>query len=373
MLKNGFKMIGIFVVAMMFVAGGSLTAFALNHGGTIGVDETWRMADNPHIVTADIFVQNSGVRPTLTIEPGCIVKFNAGFSLRIGYSYHGRLIAKGIGSKKITFTSNQPSPAPGDWDEIEFRIDPSGSIMRNCIVEYGGGGSGNAANIILYNQAGVTDVKIEYCTIKNSADYGVRLDGTTTKPLSSFKNNKINGCGLNPVSVHGDFVSCLGTGNTYSGNNPDCIMVISDTVTTTQTWLDQGVPYCLTGYLYVQDSTNEPVLTLNPGVTCYMPPSSEIRVGQSYPGALKAVGTAAKPITFTSSIKPGFNGDWLGIRFYDKSIDAQNKMVRCVVEHGGGNGYGNLYLDDCSVDIRNSKFRQSGSDGIYFAERRVPI
>lgn len=370
MVRNGCKILGMVALVMAVITGSAFTAFAVNHSGTISVDETWKKADNPHIITGDVYVQNSVVRPTLTIEPGCNVLFNAGTSLHIGWSSHGKLIAKGTASQKITFTSNLASKTAGDWDEIDFWVDPSGSWMKHCIVEYGGGGTRNAS-IYLGTGAAVTNVKIDNCMIRKSQTYGVNV-ADSAKRLSSFRWNKINNCGLHPVNIFGDYVSCLGVGNSYSGNNPNCIRVNSDTVTTTQTWLDQGVPYCMTGNLWVQHSANSPVLTMAPGVTLLMPQGSDIQVGRSWAGALMAVGTAAKPVTFTSIVQPGYHGDWLGVRFYDNSIDAQNKLINCVVEHGGGNGYGNIYLSNCSVEITNSKCRKSSSDGIYFDNGGFP-
>jgi len=44
------------------------------------------------------------------------VKFDSGKKLQV----NGELIAQGTAGNLITFTSNQASPAPGDWGNIEF-------------------------------------------------------------------------------------------------------------------------------------------------------------------------------------------------------------------------------------------------------------
>src|SRR3990172_7880936 len=93
------------------------TTYALNHSSNITSSETWAAADNPHIVTTSIHVYNSA---TLTIEPGCLVKFDGGATLYIGYYSAATLIADGTSGSPITFTSNASTPAPGDWSGILF-------------------------------------------------------------------------------------------------------------------------------------------------------------------------------------------------------------------------------------------------------------
>ena len=112
--------------------------------GPITSDTTWTLAGSPYIVTGGVLVME-GV--TLTIEPGVVVKFDSGQALQID----GELIARGIGSNMITFTSNQTTPAPGDWGYIFFSdsstdaiydIDgnyTNGSILEYVVVEYAGG------------------------------------------------------------------------------------------------------------------------------------------------------------------------------------------------------------------------------------------
>jgi hypothetical protein len=114
-----------------------------NVSGLISTNTTWSSANSPYIVTGVVLV-NSGI--TLTIDPGVTVKFDTGTSLQI----NGELIARGISSNRIIFTSNQASPAEGDWGNIYFNdvsIDAtadvngnylSGSIIEYALIEWGG-------------------------------------------------------------------------------------------------------------------------------------------------------------------------------------------------------------------------------------------
>jgi len=86
------------------------TTYALNHSSNITSSETWAAADNPHIVTTGIYVYGGA---TLTIEPGCLVKFDVGAALYIGYYSAATLNAVGTSLNPITFTSNAATPATG--------------------------------------------------------------------------------------------------------------------------------------------------------------------------------------------------------------------------------------------------------------------
>jgi hypothetical protein len=85
---------------------------------------------------------------TLTIEPGVTIKINPGIGINIDH----QLIAIGTQQEMIKFTSNAPTPAPGDWSGIKFTdsaldaefdtngIYLSGNIIKYCIIEYANAG-----------------------------------------------------------------------------------------------------------------------------------------------------------------------------------------------------------------------------------------
>ncbi len=112
-------------------------------GGDITSDTAWTAAGNPYIVVDTVRVLE-GV--TLSIEPGVRVKFDTAHSLEVA----GILVARGTATDSVTFTSNAPSPQPGDWGSIKFdstSVDAvfdslgnylSGSIIECCRIEYGG-------------------------------------------------------------------------------------------------------------------------------------------------------------------------------------------------------------------------------------------
>jgi hypothetical protein len=143
--------------------------------GPITSDATWTLANSPYIVTGNVLVMN-GV--TLTIEPGVTVKFDSAKALQID----GTLIARGTSSNKVTFTSNQATPAAGDWGYILFSDSSTdatydgtgnyigGSILEYCIVEYAGGVSVSNNGAVRINNA---HPFINYCTIRNNSVSGI--------------------------------------------------------------------------------------------------------------------------------------------------------------------------------------------------------
>lgn len=88
-------------------------------GGAILADTTWTLANSPYVVTSTVQVYGTSSTPvTLTIEPGVVVKFNAGMGLQIGSGANkGSLIASGSTGSRITFTRNGAS---GTWAGLTF-------------------------------------------------------------------------------------------------------------------------------------------------------------------------------------------------------------------------------------------------------------
>jgi hypothetical protein len=130
-------------------------ALATSVGGAITANTTWTLAGSPYVATSTVSVQNGAV---LTIQPGVTVKFDPGTLLEIGSTSGGggTLVADAGAGAPITFTSNQASPAPGDWSGIKTYGNmvraqysggsyTSGTVFRNCVIEYAGGAALNWA------------------------------------------------------------------------------------------------------------------------------------------------------------------------------------------------------------------------------------
>ncbi|MCP4589575.1 MAG: hypothetical protein GY842_02405 [bacterium] len=152
-------------------------------GGLICSDTTWNLAGSPYIVTGGGIVV--GCDATLTIEAGVVVKFDAELSSIVVGSAPwggGTLVARGAEESPIVFTSNDPSPAPGDWSRIHFSdyatdatLDEgayvSGCILERVIVEYAGYGDYPAVF------AEKSSPFLDYCEVRHNAYRGIELNG----------------------------------------------------------------------------------------------------------------------------------------------------------------------------------------------------
>ncbi len=89
-------------------------------------------------------VRSKGTAVTLEIEKGSTIRFPKGASV----NFHGtssspvKLIANGV-----TFTSSEPTPAPGDWEHFSFGSDSAAEIDGSTF-EYGGGSSKGSSGLI---------------------------------------------------------------------------------------------------------------------------------------------------------------------------------------------------------------------------------
>jgi putative cofactor-binding repeat protein len=216
------------LILLLFCAGNVAADTPVS--GFIESDTTWTLAESPYLVTGNALV-SEGV--SLTIEPGVVIKFDSGFSLQID----GELVARGTESQLITFTSNQPSPAPGDWGYILFSdtstdatydVDgnyTSGSVLEYCVVDFAGGLSVNNNGALRLDNA---HPSINHCTIQNSAALGIiawNLSGVLNIANSTIQFNSGRGILTKGVtySVGGGYRTDPGgtvtiAGNTISGN-----------------------------------------------------------------------------------------------------------------------------------------------------------
>ena len=186
-----------------------------NVSGVISTDTTWTLSDSPYIVTGSTLV-NSGVN--LTVEPGVVVRFDSGVGLQI----NGTLIAIGTDTDNITFTSNQSTPAAGDWAYIFFTDSSTdaaydadgnytdGSILEYCVVEY----TGSVTSLDNHGALRMDNAHpfINYCTIMDNSAAGINaynLTGTLKVTNSTISDN--TGGGIS--------VSSTGAGITTISNN----------------------------------------------------------------------------------------------------------------------------------------------------------
>lgn len=362
------------------------TADTIVSGG-VYTDTTWTAAGSPYIVTSNVFIQGTdgpdGVT-TLTIEPGTTVKFETSKYMRVGYysGSPGALVAIGTAANPIVFTSNQPTPAPGDWGSIHFQTTThASSILEHCQFEYAGG-SMNTSIYVANASPTITNTTINYSSQYDLYYYGTSggtVSGCTftsgvnlasTNLTVSFSNNTFNHNTTYPTKAYADGVHALVNGNnTYNDPANSYVEVFSGNVTKDATWTG-AVPIYIANHLTVQGTDGADgvtTLTLEPGVTIKMNSAKYFKVGHysGSPGSLMAQGTATDPVVFTSNTANPVAGDWGSIQFYG-TAHPTSILEHCIVEYSGSSMSGAIYVANNSPTISNTTINHSSQYDLYY-------
>lgn len=313
-----------------------VTGAGTTHNETLTADETWTAATSPHIVDFSFTIPKA---TTLTIEPCAVVQMKG----VVGLTVEGRLLALGAADKPIRIEAGDAANA---WTSIESR---SGELrLAYTTVEGGGNSNGGRPT-----QFGTFDIRgdlstffADHVTVRGSQSLGVWVRENGAFAAGS-KDLAITGCKTFPMSIWGNAVGTLPSG-AYTGNETDEIIIPAagtrDDIRKDTTLADRGVPYRIGGptggkTLTVGEEGAAPLLTIEPGVTLRFDKDVRMHIDATAAGvamgALKAEGTAAKPITFTSAAATPAAGDWVGI-VLEGTPDARSKIAHAKVAFAGG-------------------------------------
>lgn len=237
------------------------------------------------------------------------------------------------------------------------KIRTVGGTLRLSYTTIDGGG--DRLNTAI-EQAGMLDLQgtdqtkpsqetlfVDHVTLEGSRSNGVVLrDGAGFAQGS--QDLTIHGAAAYPVNTWARASSGLPTG-VYTGNGTDAILLSGGQgFVDSATLHNRGVPYHVgtqlggSGDLRVEGPQGGAVstLTIEPGVKLRFRKGGTFHVtfatgDQPASAALIAVGTADKPIIFTSAEAAPAAGDWLGISFGMVPL-ATNKLEFVRVEYAGG-------------------------------------
>lgn len=329
--------------------------------GTLTVNGVWRNIDIPYVVLGAIQVKDGAV---LTLAPGVIVKF----SNDAYFDIFGAFKAIGTTDKKITFTSikddsvggdtnndeTSTTPAAGDWTYIGFKesSNDANSVLEQVVIRYAGEYQGRNYGAIHLEAASPT---IANNTIEDSFWYAISAD------LNSFP------------TIHA---------NQLANNAGNGLEIRAGTVTINGVWRNTDIPYVILQTIAINQNA---MLTLAPGVVVKLADNALFEVN----GAFKAIGTAEKPITFTSlrddAVGGDTNGDqatttpapgdWTTIRFHNTSNNTNSVIQYAVLRYAGKNNgtpFGAISLEGASPTIMNNTIEDSFAYGIWYDARSTP-
>lgn len=174
-------------IIALFILFSAVNSFSqTNVSGGIYQNTTWTLAGSPYNVTSSIVVFPG---KTLTIEPGCEVRFTADNTFNTGnfiyLEIRGTLIALGTDANKIKFKSTNSSDGSYNWQGITIK----GSQGGNCQLDrielhnswYG-----------IYNDISEPGVTYNFtnCRFKNN-NYALQLNADLNFTNSVFEKNGV--------------------------------------------------------------------------------------------------------------------------------------------------------------------------------------
>ena len=319
-------------------------------------------------ITPDCYrvTSNITVSAPLTIERGTVLEFTANSGLRIADG--GSMRAVGTVVNPIRFTS--VSRDSNDWRGIGFFTSSSENVLAHVVVENAGRTFGviNGSNATNVYVAPNGRLAVRDSVFRAAANDGVGLyvaDATST--LSEFVRNTFDANDRAAMRVTAAQLGSIGAGNVFSLNAlPSAQHIRVDTQTTLRTsasWRAVDVPYRFTSNTFVDDVGA--VIEIEAGATLEFA-SAGLRVNA---GALKSLGTAEAPVTFTSA--SGNPNDWRGLGIASSS--AENELRHTVVENAGmtfgvinSSRSTNVWIgSNARVAITDSAFRTAAGTGVY--------
>jgi hypothetical protein len=321
------------------------TAAPVAHQANIVADETW--GAGLHDVNFDIAIRQNA---TLTIEPCAVLRVVAHRGIQVGTGNAGdggKLVAKGKAALPIVIQGQ----GAGRWASLQ--VNPLGlaDLAYVTIKDAGDRASARGGAALHLVGDGTKPIQplatVDHVVLEGAEKYGAVLEARAAFAAGS-QALTVTGAGDMPLRVSAPSLGTIPTGK-YTGNTVDAIRVFDDLIDADVTMHDRGVPYVAGGdgqfsEISVQGKDGTvPVLTIEPGVTVKFSKSDRnsglfverMSTDQPARGALRAIGTADRPIVFTSNEATPAAGDWLGVHFRSV-LSPLDKLDYVRVEYAGG-------------------------------------
>ncbi|MEM6264869.1 MAG: hypothetical protein AAGI38_20320 [Bacteroidota bacterium] len=297
------------------------------------------------------------VREPLTIEAGTEIEVpeNGG----IGVTGQGILSVNGTASQPVKIRGLQPSK--GYWRGIHIETNSGSNRLSYMEISDAGSNYVYCCNTIASVYLDDGQCAFDHTTISNGKEYGI-----ATKTDANFSNfNAVN------ITTHDKEpmrVSIIQAGqidgleSDFSGNTRDFIEIYNSTADEVVTIEEINVPYRVANNVVIDI---EERVNIKPGVD--MAFSENAGIGVYSNGALNAVGTSSKKITFRGA--ENTNGYWRGIHIETNSTS--NEIRHAIVDNAGSNYVyccnqkANIMLKGGQATVANSSINSSGGCGIY--------
>ncbi|MDX1748170.1 MAG: right-handed parallel beta-helix repeat-containing protein, partial [Halobacteriales archaeon] len=257
----------------------------------------WNAAESPYSVTCSVQIPADA---SLTVEPGVEARFGPDLELEVS----GTLTINGSSPSDVVFTSNEGTPAKGDWRGIVIE-EGAMADLRGLTVRWAGGRS---PAIEAQGNFTLTDALIE-----NMASTGIEIaeanaaisnttirDGTTDAIVheTNEEGNTLELSGVTIVDNAGAAVTAEGnvevfpSDNQVSGNAINGI-VVDGSVETEMTWRGGDMPYVIQRPVSI-----DAPLTIQPNTWIKSAEGRGLDVGDG--GQIESGAADQPPVFFTS-------------------------------------------------------------------------
>lgn len=312
-----------------------------HHSGLITGAETWRAADNPHIIDSDLLVE-----AVLRLEPGVRVYLRPGVGIRVGAQAAAGFWAVGRGDSLVVLTALGPGP----WRGIEFRKRARADSCRFRYARVELGGAGEKPLVASESVA----LAVENSQFRSGAAGGIALYGCG---FSTFSNNTISGCGGMPLRVDAGWTRTVGAGASYSGNYRNGVEVAGGTVTGQDTWEYPNGPYYVTATVGI-DGADNPLLVVAPSCSLLFADSAGMRVGGSRQGGLRGDGA------FGSIVFAAMADRWRGIEFWERADSVRSSLRFCRIERAGAQSGPAVSCYSLPITLANCRIADCAGPGV---------
>lgn len=317
----------------------------LPENGTVSAD--WTLSKGCSMVVKENLHVQEGA--TLTIEAGVTLKFETNVVVWIDY---GKIVAKGTDEEPIVLTSNNKSPAKGDWSGIRFADKVSaGTVFDHVKFEYTGHDDNGKAAIGYYGHVNPGRVSITNCTFDHLED-GI-VDDHEDSGFAKLEGNTFKAVDGTAILVNAASMGTIGK-NKLGGKS----ITTHGVIKASQSWPEVDGPIVVDGNLDINGDKSAAVVKLADKTTVKFTASVRVWIGGNNGGGLQA-----KEATFTSANATAAAGDWSGF-VLDKKLTSL-KLEDCTFKYAGhdDNGigairsYGIPYKDiDAAIQVSGTSF-----------------
>jgi hypothetical protein len=320
------------------------------------ITQTWRNQAIPYHITGNIDCYGASyVAAILSIESGTVIEFDAGTYLRIA-SNASATQPGGLNAGGVTFRGENTTA--GYWQGITIQrfADSANVSLSNCIIRDGGATTNSNLKFSNY-----TSGTVYGCTIANSSGYGIYC---MDNAYANVSETTFSACNI-PVFLYANYAGYLGAGNEYTTNTDNRIELAVDIVTDTQTWINQGIPYLITGDVTVQAAgvPETTVLTIETGTVLDIDPGIQFVIGNAS-SATYSGGLMADYVTFR--VNPSIGGYWNGIRLARFAIPSLCVFNHTIFASAGSTQAGNVVVDSYSgASFNYCTFSGGNNKGLY--------